>query len=66
MVLEGRGRLYRRNKRVYIYVPAEITLDSAFPFTFEKGSVKIRIDTRNRCLIIEQYDSKSRVIPEPR
>jgi len=66
LVLEGKGRLYRRNNRVYIYIPAEITLDSAFPFTFEKGSVKIRIDTRNKCLIIEHYDSKSKVIPEPR
>jgi len=58
MVLEKNGRLYRRNNRVYIYVPAEITSDSAFPFAFGKGPVKIRIDTKKRCLIIEKAISE--------
>jgi hypothetical protein len=53
MVLEGRGRLYRRDNRVYIYIPSEISVDSAFPFQFQKGEVKIKIDTNNKRLIIE-------------
>jgi hypothetical protein len=57
MVLEGKGRLYRRNNRVYIYVPSEISIDSAFPFHFEKGDVKIRIDINNKRIIIENIKS---------
>jgi len=53
MVLEGRGRLYRRDNRVYIYISSEISVDSAFPFQFQKGEVKIKIDTNNKRLIIE-------------
>jgi len=54
MVLESnKGRLYRgRKNRVYIYVPADIARDSAFPFSFEKGYVKIRIDVENKTLTV--------------
>lgn len=55
MVLESsKGTLYRRNNRVYIYVPAEISRDSAFPFSFEKGHLKIQIDKEKKRLIIER------------
>lgn len=64
MVIEGKGRLYRNNNRVYIYVSSEITLDSAFPFAFQKGPVKIRIDTKNRCLIIEETGNKTGIEPK--
>ena len=57
MVLESsKGRLYRRNNRVYIYLPADISRDSAFPFKFEKGYLKVRIDIKNENLIIEKID----------
>jgi len=59
MVLEKKGWLSHRNNRVYIYVPAEIAVDSAFPFTFKKGQVKIRIDKENRCLIIEKAKNEN-------
>jgi len=59
MVLEKKGWLSRRNNRVYIYVPSEIASDSAFPFGFKKGAVRIRIDTKNRCLIIEKTVNES-------
>ena len=53
MVLESNeGTLYRRNNRVYIYVPADIARDSAFPFTFKRGHVKIRIDVEHKTLTI--------------
>jgi len=58
MVLESsKGRLYRRKKnRVYIYVPADIARDSAFPFSFEKGYVKIRINVENKTLTVGRVE----------
>ena len=57
MVLESnKGTLYRRNNRVYIYVPVDIARDSAFPFSFEKGHVKIRIDVENKTLTIGRVE----------
>lgn len=57
MVLEAKGRLYRRGNRTYIYIPSEISIDSAFPFHFEKGYVKIKIDVNNKRIIIESIKS---------
>ncbi|MCD6515798.1 MAG: hypothetical protein J7L07_12805 [Candidatus Odinarchaeota archaeon] len=53
MTLEGKGRLYRKNNRVYIYIPSKVVLDHAFPFKFEKGYVKVIIDPKKKQLIIK-------------
>ena len=54
-MLEGKGRFWRTNRKLYIYVPAEAVFDSAFPFTEKKGYVKIKIDRVNQRLIIEKW-----------
>jgi len=52
MALEATGRLYRRGNRVYIYIPSSISLDSTFPFDFEKGDVKVKIEGKK--VVIEK------------
>jgi hypothetical protein len=54
--LEGKGRFWRTNRKLYIYVPSEVVYDSAFPFPQEKGYVKIRIDKEKNRLIIEKWE----------
>ncbi|MEM2741715.1 MAG: hypothetical protein QXD95_06145 [Nitrososphaeria archaeon] len=60
MVLEAKGRMYRRGNRVYVYIPTEISIDSAFPFKFEKGYVKVIIDVNNNRIIIENANNCER------
>lgn len=43
-MLEGKGKFWRTDNKIYIYVPVQVATDSAFPFRDEKGYVKIRID----------------------
>ncbi len=52
MVLESTGRLYKRGNRVYIYIPSNVSLDSTFPFDFEKGDIKVKIDGKK--IVIEK------------
>jgi len=40
---------------LYVYIPTEVVSDSAFPFTQEKGYVKIKIDRENSRLVIEKW-----------
>lgn len=42
-MLEGRGRYWKSGKKVYIYVPIEVALDSAFPLRERKGDVRVEI-----------------------
>jgi len=57
LVLESlKGNLFRSGNRVYIYIPADISRDSAFPFKFKKGHVKVRIEPNRDCLIIEKIE----------
>lgn len=43
-MLEGKGKFWRTDNKIYIYVPVQVATDSAFPFREEKGYVKIRIE----------------------
>ncbi len=54
MTLEGQGSIYQHAKgRLVIYIPADVTKDSAFPF--EVGEkVKVRIDGEG--LIVGKLD----------
>jgi len=54
MPSEGSGRIYRAGKyKTLIHVHQDIVHDSQFPF--EMGDdVRIRIDSKNRRLIIER------------
>ncbi len=56
-MLEGEGRIIlqgepERPTKLFVYVPVEIARDSQFPFR-RPGPVLVRIDPRNRQLIVE-------------
>jgi hypothetical protein len=52
MVLESdKCNLYRRKNRVYLYIPTSVAQDSAFPFKFRKGYLRVRIERAK--LVIE-------------
>jgi hypothetical protein len=42
-MLEGKGRYWKTGKKVYIYIPYEVVMDSSFPLKGEKGDVKVKI-----------------------
>jgi len=56
MVLQSAGKIWLPKKTMRggarIYVPADIVLDSTFPFR-QDGPVLIQIDTKNKILIIK-------------
>lgn len=56
MMLEGKGKYWRTDNKLYIYVPVQVATDSAFPFTGENGHVKVRIDGDR--LVIESFEEK--------
>ena len=43
-MLEGKGKFWKTNNKLYIYVPVGVSCDSAFPFKGEKGYLKIKIE----------------------
>ena len=55
-MLEGKGKYWRTDNKLYIYVPVQVATDSAFPFTGENGHVKVRIDGDR--LVIESLKEK--------
>ena len=63
-MIEGEGRFINRptktGKKLYdkhfIYVPTELARDSSFPFKV-RDNVKMRIDQKNKRLIIEKTDN---------
>ena len=55
-MLEGKGKYWKTDNKLYIYVPVQVATDSAFPFTEESGHLKIRICGDK--LLIERYDKK--------
>jgi hypothetical protein len=42
-MLEGKGRYWKTGKKMYIYIPYEVVMDSSFPLKGEKGDVKVKI-----------------------
>ena len=60
MVLESKATITgdSKGRRLRIYIPSEIALDSAFPF--KKGDIVIiKIDKGKRRLVIEKYEGKN-------
>jgi hypothetical protein len=53
-MLEGKGKYWKQDNKLYVYVPVQVATDSAFPFKEEKGHVKIRIDGDR--LVVEKYE----------
>ena len=56
-MLEGTGRIIIQNsgknpKKVLIYIPQKIAIDSQFPFK-EPGEVKITVDPAAKRIVIE-------------
>ena len=54
-MLEGKGKYWKSENKLYVYVPVGVATDSAFPFKEEKGHVKIRIDGDR--LVVEKIQS---------
>ena len=42
-MLEGKGRYWKIGKKLYVYLPYTVVVDSAFPLKERKGDVKVRI-----------------------
>jgi hypothetical protein len=40
----GKGKYWKSDNKVYIYVPVKVAADSQFPFKDEKGYVTVTID----------------------
>jgi len=51
-MLEGKGRYWKIGKKLYVYLPYTVVVDSAFPLKERKGDVKVRIV--GETLIIER------------
>jgi hypothetical protein len=43
-MLAGKGKYWRSENKLYIYVPVKVAADSQFPFRDEKGYVTVTID----------------------
>ncbi|UCH57625.1 MAG: hypothetical protein JSV18_01520 [Candidatus Bathyarchaeota archaeon] len=43
-MLQGKGKFYKTDNKLYIYVPVVVATDSAFPFRGESGHVKVKIE----------------------
>ena len=54
-MLEGKGKYWKSENKIYLYIPVQVANDSAFPFKEEKGYVKVKIDGDR--LVIEDYVS---------
>jgi len=52
-MLEGKGKYWKTDNKLYIYVPVQVATDSAFPFKEESGYLKIKIEGDR--LIVEDY-----------
>ncbi|MDH5200235.1 MAG: hypothetical protein OEW93_05050 [Candidatus Bathyarchaeota archaeon] len=55
-MLEGKGKYWKTDNKLYIYVPVQVATDSAFPFKEESGYLKIRICGDK--LLVECYDKE--------
>jgi hypothetical protein len=49
-MLKARGRYWRVNGRLYVYVPSKVGNDSQCPLTEQKGDVIVRIE-KNRVIV---------------
>jgi hypothetical protein len=49
---ETGGKMY---DKFYVYIPSEVSKDSAFPFK-PNQKLKVRIDTENKRLVIEKIE----------
>lgn len=52
-MLEGKGKYWKSNGKLYIYIPFAVATDSAFPFKGEKGHLRIKIEGEK--LLVEEY-----------
>ena len=54
MTIEGKGSIYQHAKgRLVIYIPADVSKDSAFPFEVSE-KVKVRIDGKK--IVVEKVE----------
>ena len=52
-MLTGKGKYWKSDNKLYIYVPVKVAADSQFPFKDEKGYVTVTIDGEQ--LVIKKH-----------
>jgi len=55
MVLKGKGKVYRKGRTVYIYVPTDVANDSQFPFR-PNQDVIVEIDPDAKALVVKRLE----------
>lgn len=55
-MLTREGRFWRRDGKAYVYVPADVVHDSAFPFKNKNGKVTVTIV--GKTLVISEKENK--------
>jgi hypothetical protein len=58
MVTEAKGRIYFRDERTYVYMPSDLTVDSAFPFEKKNQDVTITINPNRKDLVVKKLEKK--------
>jgi hypothetical protein len=51
-LLKARGRYWKIDGKMYVYIPASVANDSQFPLTGDKGNATVRIDGKH--IVIEK------------
>lgn len=51
-MLEAKGRYWKTDSKMYIYIPASIVTDSQFPLTGSKGGVQIKVEGKR--IVVEK------------
>jgi hypothetical protein len=52
LMLEAKGRYWKTDSKLYIYVPGGVVTDSQFPLTGSKGRVQIKVEGKR--IIVEK------------
>jgi len=42
-MLKGRGRYWKTDSKLYVYIPKDVVADSQFPLKEEKGDITVEI-----------------------
>jgi len=60
LVSEGRGNMFKRNGKYFIYLPVRLAEDSMFPF-LSKGekSMHLKVSFKKNKLIVEEWNEAS-------
>jgi len=55
-MLEGKGRFWKTDSKIYVYIPSQVVTDSTFPLKGKKGDVKVRIENNSLIITLEKKE----------